>query len=255
MNPRYDEIIEVVKEMREAKPPLGIAWQCQGGIENIRTGMKRDRANQYDELHALNEIMRSTRLLPLEHPVRQCIIEKIHTYRDDTKSMMVTLRRDIRVTNTAYWIVASSAMLEQGIAVFLPGLYNPPILRNKSKRWHSTAKMMQTYTELVSVLLVAYRKLSNEGVKKTFEMVDKNMLMLACNDDDVIDFKVTGHAIVYAGLSYSNAPILFPLDCVFDLDGKIDGYPEDYRVIMFRPFSTTVTTAWHKSNPTGEDES
>lgn len=62
--------------------------------------------------------------------------------------------------------------------------------------------------------------------------------------------KFYGRAIVWCGNNINGVPLVISLKCNFDAVGKIEGLPETYKILMFKPIKVTATFGGHKKeNP------
>lgn len=270
------ELADVVSVVKKEKSYLPI-WNgmAQWTIEATRKKLSRQRASQYGVLQVLHASREAAyrvnrRLAPdLRSDHLASEMEKLNSKeKAQAKAFIAELDARIRQLNVAYVVVASMGRLASGL-ISADGRSTPEILRNRRGRWHYTKAMRSAYGEMVDTMSMPSlsENLKDTAVlskiKDTVEL-RKQVSLLAYDryitkfnpGDDYEKYSISGKAIVFAGNTAGGHPVLLSLDCTFDPEGQVEDLPEGYRVIMFKPRTSTVVKKWKfRKKPESQDAS
>lgn len=247
------ELADVVSEVKKEKSYLPIwSGMAQWTIEATRKKLSRQRASQYgvlQVLHASREAAyRVNRSLApdLRSDHLTAEMEKLNSKeKAHAKAFIGELDAKIRQLNVAYVVVASMGRLASGL-ISVDGRSTPEILRNRRGRWHCTEAMRSAYGEMVDTM--GMPSLSVEDTvalrKQVSRLAYDRYITRFDPGDDYEKYIISGKAIVFAGNTAGGFPVLLSLDCTFDPEGRVEDLPESYRVIMFKPRTSTVVKKW-----------
>ena len=232
----------------------------QWEIEAKRHKLRRQRASQYGVLQVLNAVHRSAvktkRTLP-EDIRSEHLSQELHKLdekeRRNAWSFINDLNFHIRQLNVAYTVVASSWLLADSVIYRQEG-NEPPMLKNEKRRWYKTASMYNVYAEMLRNSKANIPGPIRERRRAASLGLYTHNIVEFTPEPDFESYQITGKAIVYAGTTAGGWPVLLSLHCTFDLNGAIDGLPEGYRVIMFKPRTTTITKKWVRPKKTDGDK-
>lgn len=248
-----NELVESVNQVL-AGTSLIPKWNRMGQweIEAKRHKLRRQRASQYGVLQVLNAVHRSAvktkRTLP-EDIRSEHLAQELHMLDEKERrtawSFINDLNIRIRQLNVAYTVVASSWLLADSVIYRQEG-NEPPMLKNEKRRWYKTASMCNVYAEMLKNSKVNIPEALKDSRRTASLALYTHNIVEFAPEPDFESYKITGKTIVYAGTTAGGWPVLLSLHCTFDLDGVIDGLPEGYRVIMFKPRTATVTKKWSR---------
>ena len=223
------ELVDAVNKVlaSTSRVPSWNTW-TQYELESRRRKLSNDRAAQYNALQVLNSVKRAVSRtnykvpsrIKSEHVVQE--LDKVDSKeRRNAKAFINGLNGQIRKFSVAYTVVTSSYLLADEVFYRQEG-NEPPILKNEKRRWYKTASMYNVYAEM----------LRNSKVNIPEAIKD-------CRRAASLGLSTAG-----------GWPVLLSLHCTFDLNGVIDGLPEGYRVIMFKPRTATITKKWVRPKKT-----
>lgn len=254
------ELADVVSAVKDDKSYMP-TWSgmAQWTIEATRKKLSRQRASQYGVLQVLHASREAAyrvnrRLAPdLRSDHLTTEMEKLNsTEKAHAKAFIGELDARIRQLNVAYVVVASMGRLVSGL-ISADGRSTPEILRNRRGRWHCTKAMRTAYGEMVDTMSMDTMSMPSlsASLKDTVEL-RKQVSRLAYDryitrfdpGDDYEKYIISGKAIVFAGNTAGGHPVLLSLDCTFDPEGRVEDLPEGYRVIMFKPRTSTIVKKW-----------
>ena len=250
-----NELVDAVSKVLVSKATVP-TWNTytQWELESRRRKLSDDRAAQYNVLQVLNSVKRAVNrtnykvppTLRSEHVVQE--LYKVDSKeRRNAKAFINELNGKIRQLSVAYTVVTSSKLLAHNVIYCMEG-HEPPMLKNKHGRWYKTPNMRNAYDEMLhkadEVLQEPLREYWRSASMISY---DKNIVEYV-PEPDFDSYLFTGKAIVYAGTTAGGWPVLLSLNCKFDLNGVIDGLPDSYRVIMFKPRKVTVTKTFGRPN-------
>lgn len=262
-----EELTDVVSAVKDDKSYMP-TWSgmAQWTIEATRKKLSRQRASQYGVLQVLHASREAAyrvnrRLAPdLRSDHLTAEMEKLNSSeKAHAKAFIGELDARIRQLNVAYVVVASMGRLASGL-ISADGRSTPEILHNRRGRWHCTKAMRSAYGEMVDTMSMPSL---SEKLKDTVEL-RKQVSLLAYDryitrfnpGDDYEKYTISGKAIVFAGNTAGGHPVLLSLDCTFDPEGRVEDLPEGYRVIMFKPRTSTVVKKWKfRKKPESQDAS
>ena len=269
MNFKADELVDVVNAIlkdpvknfmcHDMSPVMSYDGMTQWIIECSRRKLMAERTVHYNALHLLNRTERtaykvSRQFEPKAAPERLAkeLTSLVEKERRESQAIIKDLDRQIDRLNAAYTVVTSSMLLYNNvIQLSSDSTAIVPILKNAKGRWHATEAMRSAY---LAMLETTFRHSDPSPLGKTLgeriytmsaELYGNNIKMFS-TEVEYYSYMVTGKAIVYAGNTAGNLPVLLSLNCAFDLDGKIDGLPDSFRVLMFKPKTTTVVAPWQQ---------
>lgn len=252
-----NELVETVNQVL-ASTSLIPTWDRMGQweLESRRRKLRRQRASQYGVLQILNAVHRSAlkakRVLPEDIRPEHLSLElsKLdEKERRNAKAFINEMDIYIRQINVAYTVVASSLLLADSVIYRQEG-HEPPMLKNEKRRWYNTASMRNVYGEMLKNSKVNIPEAIKECRRAASLGLYTHNIVDFAPETDFESYKITGKAIVYAGTTAGGWPVLLSLHCTFDLNGVINGLPEGYRVIMFKPHTATITKKWVRPKQT-----
>lgn len=255
-----NELVDVVNKVLTGTSLIP-TWDRMGQweLESNRHKLRRQRASQYGVLQILNAVHRSAlktkRALPEdirpEHLSHE-LAKLDETERRNARAFINELDIRIRQLNVAYTVVASSWLLADSVIYRQEGK-EPPMLKNEKRRWYKTTSMCKVYGEMLRNSKVNIPEVIKECRRAASLGLYTHNIVDFAPEPDFESYKITGKAIVYAGTTAGGWPVLLSLDCTFDLNGVIDGLPEGYRVIMFKPRTATITKKWARPKFSGKE--
>jgi hypothetical protein len=264
MNFSPNELVDTVDTMlRETLRFPSWKKMTQWEIEARRHTLGMDRASQYNVLRLLNSVKRTVRhvngitpaILRSAHVTAE--LDKVDTAeRRKAKAFISELNARLRELNAAYTVVTSSCLLARDIMHYSSGK-QPVMLKNEHGRWHTTAGMYRAYLEMLDEM-----KKKNPPQGMLPEKMEENAKLSAKEfrrnithfnpEEEYESYKVTGKAIIYAGVAAGGWPVLVSLYCTFDLDGQVVDLPENFKVLAFKPKTATITKAFMPPKKTEE---
>ena len=264
MNFSPNELVDTVNRiLRETLPFPSWKKMTQWEIETRRYKLGMDRASQYNVLRLLNSVKRTIRhvngitpaTLRSAHVTAE--LDKVdNAERRHAKAFISELNAMLRELNAAYTVVTSSYLLARDIMYYSSG-QKPVMLKNEHGRWHTTAGMYRAYLEMLDELkkrMLDELKKKNPPQGMLPEQMEDNVKLSADEfrrnithfepEEEYESYKVTGKAIVYAGVAAGGWPVLVSLYCTFDLDGQVVDLPENFKVLAFKPKTATITKSF-----------
>lgn len=230
------------------------SWKkmTQWEIEARRRTLGMDRASQFNVLRLLNSVKRTVRHV---NGITPAILRSAHVTAEldkvdkaerlKAKAFISELNAMLRELNAAYTVVTSSYLLARDIMHYSSGK-QPVMLKNEHGRWHTTAGMYRAYLGMLDEL-----KKKNPPNGMLPEQMEDNAKLSADEfrrnithfdpEEEYESYRVTGKAIVYAGVTAGGWPVLVSLYCTFDLDGQVVDLPENFKVLAFKPKTATIT--------------
>lgn len=250
MKIKLEDIVQVIPGIIPCKTHT-VTWENlnQNNLEGRRTAHKKKLGAVFDTLTIMNKVEAVIKEKPKDNHARQAIERVLNKERSDAKDYLPTGREYMRLLNAAYWVVSTCRHLTRNMFAWAYADDLPPMLANAKRRWFATPEMFLRY-EKIAHILNEVSWLPEKSLTKSLEAFRENIRPFNMSDDndtpdyEVVDTRITGHAVVCAGYTCMKLPIIFSLDCTFDLEGKVDGLPADWKVVMFRPATTTVTRKW-----------
>ena len=248
------EICDVVSVALQSNAEM-VTWKrmAQWNIEKRLGKLSESRAVLYNSLHMLNTMENSMNNAGRSFPdklrperLTGAINEFIGKERTAGRTLITEINQEIRKLKVAYTVVTNSYQLPSGLFVSEENEI-PAILRNAHGRWHYTPSMFMSYVGMLDRM----KTMSEDFRSKSKELYDRNMVKFPV-EDGFETYSIYGKAIVYAGHTEGNQPVLLSMNCSFNLKGHIEGLPDDFVVLMFKPRTTTVTRKW--VNPSNGEE-
>ena len=251
------ELVDAVNKVlaSTSRVPSWNTW-TQYELESRRRKLSNDRAAQYNALQVLNSVKRAVSRtnykvpsrIKSEHVVQE--LDKVDSKeRRNAKAFINGLNGQIRKFSVAYTVVTSSYLLADEVFYRQEG-NEPPILKNEKRRWYKTASMYNVYAEMLRNSKVNIPEAIKDCRRAASLGLYTHNIVEFTPEPDFESYQITGKAIVYAGTTAGGWPVLLSLHCTFDLNGVIDGLPEGYRVIMFKPRTATITKKWVRPKKT-----
>lgn len=253
-----NELVQVVNEELDKSLPYksypGMPSACSGGIAMTLNSLRDGRAVHYNALHLINKTFNGLREINKGFPPGQTpdrltkeIERMLEKERNESRILIKDLNRQIKETNIKYTVVASSIMLD-GEIVARSERDKPHVLMNGRGTWYTSELIGKNYYDMVksfpdSELYGIYTCLMYKKHMTVFTVPEKIDM---CS---VAGCKISGKAIIHAGNNKGHYPVLLSMKCTFDLAGHVDGLPDTYRVLMFRPEKVNLAMQWSASKP------
>ena len=253
-----NELVPVVnKELENSlsyKSYPGTASACAGGSAMRLHTLEQGRAVHYNALHLINKTFETLREInkgfPTGHTpdkLRQEIGRMLDKERSESRIRIKVINRQIKEENIRYTVLASSKMLNDEI-IARSEHAKPHVLMNRRGTWHTSELIGKNYSDMVksfpdSELYEKYTCLMYKNHMTVFTVPEEIDM---CS---VSGCKIFGKAIIHAGNNKGKYPVLLSMKCTFDLAGHVDGLPDTYRVLMFRPEKANISMQWPSGKP------
>lgn len=205
-----------------------------------------------DNYGLLKALMDTLKCAKDECSSKEKLMNSVRDEFNNTQELCKTYSEYIRKVKCRRWMVGSAVSLLDQMFVHREassGCLRLPVFSICRDAWFR----LREDTDVYSGLAKAYGQLvspendteANVIHERSVETFRSNVLIFSHEHSELeVEYRIHGHALVSFGFSKGGVPLLLSFDCMFDLDGNIDGLDRKtvgYDIIAFRPAEEKVT--------------